>query len=109
MGYGWGYGRGRGWRYHRRRWRWRPGITPEGWSYLGPCRCGWGSHAYWQTPEGEIVPPWGELPIAPSVPTATKEAEIEDLKAYETQLKQELEEIRKRLESLEKMKEKPSA
>jgi len=46
--------------------------------------------------------------MAPPVPPATPEEEIDDLKAYETQLKEELEEIRNRLESLEKMKEKPS-
>lgn len=106
MGYGWGYGRDRGWHYYRRWGRWRPVSPPERWPYFGPWRCGWGPPAFWQTPEGEIVPPWAAPPAWYTVPYLTPEEEIEDLKTYESQLKEELEEIRKRIESLEKMKEK---
>ena len=95
MGHGWGYGRGQGWRY-RRWWRRQPVSTPEGLVYLEPCR--WGHHAYWQTPEGKIVPLW-------AAPPPTPEEEIEDLKAYKSCLEEELEVIRKRIESLEKTKE----
>lgn len=49
------YGYGRGW--HRGRGFWRTNLeTPEGYIYIGPCRCGFGPDAYYQEKRsGRIV------------------------------------------------------
>ncbi len=56
---GWGFGRrhgwggcgwGRGWgRFYR------APVDVEGYTYIGPCRCGWGPHAFYRDPSGRIV------------------------------------------------------
>jgi hypothetical protein len=52
---GWGIGRG----YWRRSYWWGPGVIAtgqlKGYYYIGPCRCGFGPHAYYQTPDGRIL------------------------------------------------------
>lgn len=108
-----GYRRGGGRRY-RRRLQWWPrsetlppttSQAPEGWTYVGPCRCGWGPHAYWRTPEGEIVHTLGTPSTVPtSMPPILPEEEIEDLKEYASQLEKDLEEIKKRIEDLKRIK-----
>ena len=57
--FGWGHGRwhgyGRGWGgWGGRRW-WTTPPTVEGYTYVGPCRCGWGPHAFYRDPSGRIV------------------------------------------------------
>jgi len=87
------YGYGRGW--HR---KWWPGIAaPLGYTYIGPCRCGTGPHAFYQDPSGRIVHGW-ELYRWVVPPTPTKE----DLKAELEALKGEKKELEKRIEEIEK-------
>jgi len=86
------FGNGRG--YHR----WQPRTAaPEGYTYVGPCRCGTGPHAFYQDQKGRIVPGhdlccWG----FPPEPTK------EDLKTELEALKQEEQELEKRIVELEK-------
>lgn len=86
------YGRG----YFGSRW-WRlPVSAPEGYTYIGPCRCGAGPHAFYQDESGRIVHArhlyrWG----IPPVPTA------KDLKDELEALKEEKAEIEKLIEKLE--------
>ncbi|MGQ9706945.1 MAG: hypothetical protein ACUVWP_08130 [bacterium] len=35
----------------------RPAV-PSGYRYVGSCRCGFGPHAYYETPEGRVVSPF---------------------------------------------------
>ncbi|MEG8946964.1 DUF5320 domain-containing protein [Rosettibacter firmus] len=86
------YGYGKGWHH------WEKGIiTPQGYSYIGPCRCGKGPHAFYQDSSGRIVHAkelyrqrlsWGH----------TKE----DPKVQLEALKQEKEQLEKQIEILEK-------
>jgi len=92
---------GRGWF----RWYWnRPGVSsPSGYTYIGPCRCGMGPHAYYQDPSGRIVHAWhlyrGGIPPFSLTP--------EELKTELATLKNEKELLEKRIEELEKqLKEK---
>lgn len=46
--------RGRGW--HGGRWWQLPVGAPSGYTYIGPCRCGTGPHAFYQDRSGRIIP-----------------------------------------------------
>lgn len=91
---------GRGWF----RWNWvgPGGNLPSGYTYIGPCRCGMGPHAYYKDPSGRIVHAWHFYPGA-GLPFATGE----DVKTALDLLKQEKSVLEKRIEELEKqLKEK---
>ena len=86
------FGSGRGYRH------WWPKIgAPEGYTYLGPCRCGIGPHAFYQDQKGRIVP-GRDLYCRGFTPEPTKE----DLKTELKALKQEEQELKKRIAELEK-------
>ncbi|NMG83064.1 MAG: hypothetical protein GIS02_02525 [Methanosarcinales archaeon] len=84
--------------WYGRRWYDQPVTAPSGYEYIGPCRCGGGPHAYYQAPGGPVVhasqifaPVQGFTPV----PGFTKEDERK-------MLEEELAQIKKRLEELEK-------
>lgn len=91
--YGYGRGRGGGW------WG-RPAVdAPEGYRYVGPCRCGFGPHAYYQDDRGQLyhtghVHRWG-------VPLRTEgddiHAELESLKREKAALEKRLRDLEARL------------
>ncbi len=104
-GYGWGYGRGfgRGWwgRGWGRGWWGAYGYrTPQGYTYVGPCRCGFGPHAFYVDSSGRLLHAsqvWGGwVPPYPSPQT-----EAEDLKAEKADLEARLKEIEARLKEVE--------
>ncbi len=101
-GYGLGYGPGygRGWHYH-----WPGAVrSPEGFKYLGPCRCGFGPHAYWQEEEtGRVFRgyPGYEAVPHPGYDRAEKEPSPEELKSKLNWLKQKKEELEKRIREME--------
>ena len=86
--------RGRGW------YRWWPRIAvPRGYTYIGPCRCGTGPHAFYQDPRGRIVPAWQLYHWGtPSAPTKEDlKAELDALKEEKAQLEERIGEIEKQL------------
>lgn len=95
------YGYGRGWfGYGRGWWHWPvSGSASAGYRYIGPCRCGWGPHAFYQDASGRIVHArdlyhWGGA--AGSAPTR------DELKDELEALKAEKEELERRIAELEK-------
>jgi len=100
-GYGYGHGYTQGF---RRDWRWSglAGIqVPEGYSYVGPCRCGWGPNAFYQDAAGRIVHArhvyrWGG-PVGPTPLGKELKEEFELLKARKEDLERRLAELEKRL------------
>jgi len=100
-GYGWGYGYGRGWGWVG------PAVpqVPEGYRYVGACRCGWGPNAFYQDASRRIVHArdvyrWGGA----AAPTPTQD----DLKAELEALKEEKQELEKRIAELEKQSKEDS-
>jgi len=88
--------RGRGWHH----WWWPKARTPSGYTYIGPCRCGMGPHAFYLDESGRIVHAWQLYRL----PTPTKEdlkAEIEALKKEKSQLEKQIEELEKKLKEKE--------
>jgi len=87
------YGYGRSWN----RCRWPETIIPSGYTYVGPCRCSTGPHAFYQDRNGRLVHGRSlHHGIIPPEPTA------EDLKAELEALTKEKQELQKRMEELEK-------
>ena len=86
-----------GWmRGHRRFLRDRC-FVPESYEYLGPCRCGYGPHAFYRTPAGNIT---GAPPLYGS-PTKPEE-ETKYLEEEAGALKEELKRIEERIKELKK-------
>ncbi|MGB9907779.1 MAG: hypothetical protein ACPLRR_10395 [Candidatus Saccharicenans sp.] len=99
-GPGYGPGYGRGWCHD-----WPDELkTPEGYSYLGPCRCGFGPHAFWQEKEtGRIFrgfPGYGGW-FRPGYPWPGRKPSEEDLKSELDWLKQAREDLEARIKDLE--------
>lgn len=97
--YGPGYGQG-----FRRNWDWPAPVAaqvPEGFRYIGPCRCGWGPNAFRRDAGGRIVQAqdvylWSGT--ACSAPTREElKEEFEALKAQKEDLERKLDELEKRL------------
>ena len=93
--YGWyGYGWGRGF-----------GRTPQGYTYVGPCRCGFGPRAFYLDNQGRLLHAsqvWGWSGWAPWAPGyAPGYDETESLKAEKAALENRLKEIEERLKGLE--------
>lgn len=102
-----GYGMGRGgyWWYNNRR-PWWPTVVAEpvtdadvkkGLTYIGPCRCGFGPHAYYRTADGRIVhaaaaPYAGQAAVRPEPEPAPDQDELQT----------ELDSLRARVQELEK-------
>jgi len=94
-----GYG-GRRWRHW---WSWTRPTVPSGYTYVGPCRCGWGPHAFYQDPSGRIVHAW-QVCGWQTPPTPTEEdirAEVERLKETKSQLEKRIEELERKLKEKE--------
>ena len=93
------YGRGRG------RGGYGLGIqaaTPAGYTYVGPCRCGFGPHAYYLNAQGQVVPAttawaWPVQAAQPGEP-APRPSEIEQLRAEKAELERRLSELEERLQ-----------
>jgi hypothetical protein len=86
-----------GWPLRYRRFPRSPLNFPPGYEYIGPCRCGFGPHAFYRTPEGYItrVPPLYTLEPKPE----------EEAKWLEEEAKSLREELRRVEERLKKIKE----
>jgi len=86
------HGYGRGW--------FKPRMAhSSGYSYIGPCRCGTGPNAFYQGPNGRIVP--ARQVYRSGFPTILTK---EDLKAELEVLKKEKTELENRIEEIEKQK-----
>jgi hypothetical protein len=85
-----GYGRGRfGWA--------RRPVNPRGYTYVGPCRCGPGPHAFYQDTQGSIIQAHHLYnQYYDNQPTK------ESLKAEMEALKQEKADLEKYIQDLEK-------
>jgi len=108
MAWWWGRGFGRFWYW------WNPfttALASRGYYYIGPCRCGFGPHAFYMTPTGQIVHAWQlyGIPYAPypwtplGFPGAAPMRPEDELRMLEDQkrsLERQLEEINKRLKEL---------
>ncbi len=94
FGYGWGRGYGRGWgRGFGRGWRfggWSAAPSVEGYTYIGPCRCGWGPHAFYRDPEGRIV---HASQVFGTAAHPSQRAELEALKREKEELERRIREI----------------
>ncbi|MGB9668265.1 MAG: hypothetical protein ACPLSJ_06620 [Thermosulfidibacteraceae bacterium] len=66
-------------------------------TYVGPCRCGFGPHAYYMDEKGRIV--HARFVVGGPVHTLS---EAEELFAEKEQLERRLQEIEKRIRELEK-------
>lgn len=96
-GYGRGYEMGRGywgW-YARGRGNWpaygqlTAGDVSGEATYVGPCRCGFGPHAYYRSKDGRLVhasAPWTE----PIVPAIAQETELQQLRREKEQLEERI-------------------
>ena len=96
-----GYGRG----LHRGRFRpYTPVSAPEGYTYIGPCRCGFGPDAYYRDRSGRIVPAAQVCRRGISTTSAEEEfeAELRQLSAEKAELEKRISEIEKHLESKER-------
>ncbi len=80
---------------HGRRLR-RWSSAPRGYTYVGPCRCGTGPHAFYQDTQGRLIPAH-HLCNQPVSFQPTKE----DLKAELEALKEEKAELEKYITELE--------
>ncbi len=104
-GYGCGWGRGSG-RGMGRGW-WAPyGYrTPQGYTYVGPCRCGFGPRAFYTDDQGRLLHAsqvWGWGGWTPWTPGyAPSQSEAKTLKAEKADLENRLKEIEERLKGLE--------
>ena len=88
-----GYGRG----LHRGRfWPYTPVSVPEGYTYIGPCRCGFGPDAFYRDKSGTVV--HASQLLHRGVPQTIS---AQDLEAEVNQLKVEKEELEERIKELE--------
>lgn len=94
------YGFGRGWGGRGGYW-WRPRLAtaPAGYTYVGPCRCGFGPHAYYQDASGRVVPAGAAFGGAMWTPSASAPTptELEQLRADKAELERRLTELEQRL------------
>jgi len=100
FGRGYGHGFDRGWHFC-----WPTAFrSPEGFKYLGPCRCGFGPHAYWQDERtGRIYcgfPGYGTA-VSPGYSWSAESLTSEEIKSEIEWLKQEKEALEKRIRDLE--------
>ena len=91
--------------YGRRGWnrRWTRIAAPSGYTYIGPCRCGTGPHAFYHDKSGRIVHAsqlyLGEVPLPPENDELI--SELETLKEEKAQLEKRIEELEKKLKEKE--------
>ena len=91
------FGSGRAW--HRGKWWGRPPVAaPEGYTYVGPCRCGFGPDAFYQDKSGRVVHASQIHRLrVPQAPT------VENLAAEVDWLREEKAGLEKRIKELEKL------
>jgi len=97
-------GYGRGWHRGYRSWRQFPVSAPEGYTYMGPCRCGFGPDAFYQDKRGEIVHAsqicYRGIPATPT--KEDFEAEVDRLKEEKTEVEKKIKEIKGHLKAKER-------
>jgi len=80
--------------------------APAGHNYLGPCRCGFGPHAFYRTPEGKVIHSSQIFPVAGPVPPFPSELKPEEeaklLEEEAKALQEELKIVEERLKELKK-------
>ena len=96
-GYGRGFGMGRGY------WSWcargrdiwpaygqlaADDVSGEA-TYVGPCRCGFGPHAYYRTKDGRLVHASSSL-AEPIVPAIARETGLQQLRREKEQLEEKI-------------------
>ena len=96
-------GYGRGWHRGYRSWRQFPVGAPEGYTYIGPCRCGFGPDAFYQDKSGRIVHASQIYHRGiPATPTEEEfEAEVDRLKEEKTEVEKKIKEIKGHLKAKE--------
>lgn len=96
-----GYGRG----LHRGRfWPYTPVSVPEGYTYIGPCRCGFGPDAFYRDKSGTVVHASQLLHrgVPQTVSTEDPEAEISQLRVEKTELERRIKELEEHLKGKER-------
>jgi hypothetical protein len=88
-----------------------PPLTPipAGYRYVGRCRCGYGPNAYYQAPDGSVVPAYqifggGIAPpqrVSPTIPNSAIVDQEKTLKQRLESLQEEIAEVTNQLEELE--------
>jgi hypothetical protein len=91
---GWGYGGGGGWRWYG--YTYAPTASVKSYTYVGPCRCGFGPHAYYMDSEGRLV--HASQIFSGVVPYN----EVESLRQEKKELERRLQDIESRIKELEK-------
>ena len=88
------YGQRRGWFGSQSRVN-----TPAGYTYVGPCRCGTGPHAFYQDPNGRVVHVQQLCRLeGPTAPTKEEfKTELEVLKKDKVELEKRIEDIEKHI------------
>jgi len=84
-----------------RRHGWFYWISPlKGYQYIGPCRCGFGPHAYYLTPSGRIVHAWQlyHWKRSPEWTAEELKVELEMLKKEKAELEQRIQELEKQIQ-----------
>jgi hypothetical protein len=96
-----GYGRG----LHRGRfWPYTLVSAPEGYTYLGPCRCGFGPDAFYRDKSGRIVHASQLLhgSVPQMVSTEDPEVEISQLRVEKAELERRIKELEEHLKGKER-------
>jgi hypothetical protein len=96
-------GRGRGWHRGYRSWSQAPVGVLEGYTYIGPCRCGFGPDAYYQDKSGRVVHATQifRKGIAPTLIKDDFEAELSQLRAEKTELEKRIKELEEHFKAKE--------
>jgi hypothetical protein len=97
------FGHGRGLK-RGRFWLDTPVNVSEGYTYIGPCRCGFGPDAFYRNKNGRIVhAAHVRRRGIPTTPAAEGfEAEVGQLKAENREMEKRIRELEKRLETKER-------
>ena len=108
---GYGTGRGARWWYQGRGYCW-PGYPveypqardlPKDVTYVGPCRCGFGPHAYYRTADGKIVH-GASLPDTKDGTTTEPEPEHDGLQTEVERLRTRVKELEDKLKATSDLK-----
>ncbi|MBS7251145.1 MAG: hypothetical protein KIH08_11250 [Candidatus Freyarchaeota archaeon] len=84
-----------------------PTSTATGYRYIGRCRCGYGPNAYYQAPDGSVVPAYqifGGAASPQRVPSTAPNSSIDQEKTLKQRLEtlqEEIAEVTNQLEELE--------
>jgi len=97
LGYGRGLHRGRFWPY-------TPASVPEEYTYIGPCRCGFGPDAFYRDKSGTVVHASQLLQrdVPQTVSMEDLEVEISQLRVDKVELEKRIKELEEHLEGKER-------